>query len=96
MPAAHRQFDGRSCGAITIVSGQGSVYVNNKLWAVDGDQNSHGAGGLRPSGSSVYVEGKLVIVNSPDSAAPDRLCPVVGGSHCAPSTSEGSGDVSAY
>jgi len=38
MPAAHRHDDLRVCGATTIVSGQGTVFVNGKLWAVEGDE----------------------------------------------------------
>ena len=96
MPAAHRDGDARICGASTVVGGQGSVFVNGSLWAVSGDPNSHGGGGLIPSGATVYVEGTLVIVHAPDSAAPDALCPPIGPPHCAPDTAGGSGDVFAY
>lgn len=96
MPAAHRHGDSRTCGATTIVSGQSSVYVNGQLWAVEGDQNSHGSGALQASGSTIKINGKNIIVNAPDSASADNLCPIVGGPHCAPATASGSGDVSAY
>lgn len=96
MPAAHLHGDTRICGATTIVTGQSTVYVNGKLWAVDGDANSHGGGQLQASGSTVIINGKPVIVNAPDSASPDGLCPIPGGPHCAPATASGSGDVSAY
>lgn len=96
MPPAHRHDDLRSCGATTVVNGQGTVTVNGKLWAVDDDPNSHGSGGLIPSGSTVTIEGKLVIVHSADSAKPDNLCPVIGPPHCIPETAQGSSDVSAY
>ena len=46
MPSVHRDGDGRICGATTIVSGNSTVYANNKLVAVNGDPNSHGGGGL--------------------------------------------------
>lgn len=94
MPAAHRDGDGRVCGASTTVGGQSTVFVNGRLWAVSGDPNSHGGGGLIPSGSTVFVEGKPVIVDAPDGAAPDALCPAP--PHCAPDTAGGSPDVFAY
>lgn len=94
MPAAHRHGDGRICGATTVVSGQSTVYVNGQLWAVAGDGNSHGGGALSPSGSTIEINGKKIIVNAPDGAAADSLCPIP--PHCGPSTSGGSGDVFAY
>lgn len=95
MPAAHRQDDSRACGATTIVSGQATVFVNNKLWAVAGDPNTHGSGALIASGSTVRINNKLVIING-DSASPDDLCVPLGGAHCAPSATSGSGNVSCY
>ena len=41
MPAAHRNGDLRTCGATTSVTGQSTVTVNGKLWAVLGDKDSH-------------------------------------------------------
>ena len=41
MPGAHRDRDRRFCGAKTIVTGQSSVLVNNKLWAVEGDRDTN-------------------------------------------------------
>jgi uncharacterized Zn-binding protein involved in type VI secretion len=38
----HRNGDSRACGASTTVTGQSTVYVNNKLVAVQNDPNSHG------------------------------------------------------
>ena len=96
MPSAHRDTDPRTCGAITTVTGQSSVFVDDLLWAVIGDPNNHTGGALSPSGSTVFVEDKLVIINAPDSAAPDDLCPIPGGNHCNPQTAGGSGTVSAY
>lgn len=94
MPAAHRHGDARVCGATTQVAGQGTVYVNGQLWAVDGDPNSHGGGGLIPGGGGeVYIEGKKVIVNAADNANPDALCIPIGPPHCNPATAAGSGDV---
>lgn len=63
MPGAHRNSDTRYCGAATIVTGQGNVYVNGLLWAVEEDENSHGGGGLvSVVGSTVNINGKKVIV----------------------------------
>lgn len=96
MSAAHLDGDARICGATTVVVGQSTVLVNSKLWAVEGDPNTHGAGNLIPSGSTVFIEGKPVIVHAADAAVADNLCPSLGGNHCAPATAAGSGDVNAY
>jgi hypothetical protein len=96
MPEVHRDGDGRVCGASTVVVRQSTVYANGKLWAVQGDPNSHGGGALSASGSGVFVESTPVIVHAPDSAAPDALCIPIGGLHCAPATASGSPDVFAY
>lgn len=84
MPGVHRNTDQRACGAATRVAGQGTVYVNGLLVSVDKDPNSHGGGALNASNPNVYVNGKLVVVQS-NSASPDALCPLPGGSHCNPS-----------
>lgn len=68
---AHRDGDERQCGASTVVTGQSTVFVNGKLWAVDNDPNSHGGGELAPEDAGVYVEGKPVVVHRPDTAAID-------------------------
>ena len=95
--AAHRNGDLRTCGASTIVTNQSTVFVNNRLWAVEGDKNSHGNGDLIPvTGTTIFVENKLVIVHGPDSASADDLCPIDGEPHCTPFTAEGSGDTEAY
>jgi uncharacterized Zn-binding protein involved in type VI secretion len=73
-----------------VVSGQTTVFVNGQLWAVQGDQNTHGGGSLIPSGSTVKVQGIPVIVHSPDSANPDNA------DHTNPATAGGSGTVNAY
>jgi hypothetical protein len=96
MPPAHRQGDARTCGATTVVSGQSTTFVDGKLWAVEGDPNTHSAGGLIPSGSSVLIQGKKVIVNAPDDANPDALCPIANAQHCTPKTAAGSGTTNAY
>jgi len=89
MADAHRQDDSRACGATTIVSGQTFVKVDGKLWAVDGDQNTDGDGGLITTHSWLTIAGKGIIVVG-DSAAADSLCIPLGGAHCGPSASSGS------
>jgi len=89
----HRDTDSRTCGATTTVVNQSSVYANGLLVAVNGDPNTHGGGGLIAASDNVYVEGQLVVNDSPDNANPDSLCPPLGGAHCNPATAEGSSDV---
>lgn len=96
MPEAHRNGDSRTCGAATVVQNQSTVFVNGELWAVEGTINSHDEGGLIPTGQTVFIEGKRVIVHTPDHASADGLCPLLGGEHCDPKTAEGSPNVSAY
>ena len=88
MPSAHTQTDIRTCGGTTIVVGQSFVYVNGKLWAVEGDPDNHGHGELIASQSFVLISGIPAILDG-DSAAPDDLCPVPGGPHCSPSAAAG-------
>jgi hypothetical protein len=96
MPAIHRNNDPRSCGATTIVEGQNlerPVYANTHLVSVDGDPNTHGGGALNAANNNVYINNKLVVNHTPENAAPDDLCPPLGGDHCAPVTAGGSPDV---
>jgi len=86
---AHRQDDQRSCGATTVVTGQSFVKIANKLWAVEGDKNTHGEGALIASKSFVKIGGKKVIVVN-DNTYQDNLCPVAGGEHCNPKARTGS------
>jgi hypothetical protein len=95
MRPAHRQGDSRVCDAITEVVGQSTVFVNDLLWAVQNDPDTHGDGGLIPTGTTVFIEDKLVIVHTPDHAQPDDLCPFQA-IHCDPMTAQGSGDTFAY
>jgi len=93
MVQAHRHGDSRFCGATTNVEGQTTVRVNGKLWAVEGDPNTHGEGRLiSVVGNTVRIGGKLVIVAVGDNAAGDMA------GHIPSSTkpSGHSGDVSAY
>lgn len=89
MPAAHRHGDLRVCGATTVVAQQ-FCKVNGKLWAVDGDVNTHGDGQLIHTQSFVKIGGIPVIIHSPDPAQPDDLCPILNTNHCLPATAEGS------
>jgi hypothetical protein len=91
---AHRHGDARVCGATTVVTGQSNTYVDGKLWAVEGDPNTDGGGGLIASQSATFIEGKRVIVHAPDSAAPDMLCPIAP-VHCLPATAQGSATTNA-
>ena len=75
MPGIHRHGDSRFCGATTIVSGQSTLYINNKLAAVEGDQNTHGNGQLISSygNGSFLVENKKIICAIGDTASADNL-----------------------
>lgn len=75
MPGAHRHDDVRFCGAKTIVTGQSSVIVNGRLWAVEGDKDTHcNQGDLSAvyGTPSIQIEGKFIICGVGDIAAPDR------------------------
>jgi len=82
MPGAHRNGDSRSCGAATVVTGQNNVYVNGQLWAVEGDDNTHGSGPLRAlhGSNNVYVGGQKAIcaVGSDTVSSDDNLLHGVG------------------
>jgi hypothetical protein len=74
MKPAHRHGDSRICRATTVVTGQSTVTVDGKLWAVKGDPNTDGGGALiNTTGSSVTINGIPVIVHGPDNADSDRL-----------------------
>ena len=89
MPAAHVNGQFRSCGATTVVEGQENVWVNDELWAVEEDPNSHGGGGLisETEPLEVFINDMKVINNTPDGAYPDSA------GHVYPSTAEGSENV---
>jgi uncharacterized Zn-binding protein involved in type VI secretion len=59
---------------------------------VNGDNNTDGGGALVAGTKNVFINGKAV-VNVGDSAAPDALCPIPGGNHCAPNATGGLGTV---
>jgi uncharacterized Zn-binding protein involved in type VI secretion len=68
----------------------------SELWAVAGDENTHGAGNLIPDNpQTVFIEGTSVIEHD-DPAEPDALCPLLGPPHCSPSTLNGSSTVFVY
>ena len=92
MPKAHRNTDLRACSATTSVVGQSTVKVNSLLWAVKDDPNSHGAGNLINTVTTVRIEGKLVIVHSPDPATGD----LAGHLPSSTKTAQGSPNVYAY
>lgn len=92
MPQAHRDGDLRACEATTVVVGQSTVFANGKLWAVENDPNTHGGGGLIPTGHTVFIEGKPVIVHTPDLAKVDGLDHV----GAEDETAQGSDSVFAY
>ena len=100
MPKAHRNDDARFCGATTIVQGQSTVFVNNKLWAVEGDPNSHVHGELVCiySKKNIFIENKHAIVAIGDIAEPDGPDAPMFPIHPYPPTDplEGSDNVIAY
>jgi uncharacterized Zn-binding protein involved in type VI secretion len=71
------------------VTGQNFVYVNGKLWAVEGDGDSHGGGGLVPGViANMWINGKRAI-GVGDAAGADALCGSLHGDHCNPSATTG-------
>tara|TARA_B100000287_G_scaffold117860_1_gene109744 strand:- start:1428 stop:1715 length:288 start_codon:yes stop_codon:yes gene_type:complete len=90
MPPIHRHGDTRACGATTIVSGQSTVFANEKLVAVNGDPNSHGGGALIAGSKNVFIKGIAVVNHTPDGASADSLLINL---HSAPVTASGSPDV---
>jgi hypothetical protein len=91
MPAVHRNGDSRSCGATTIVTGQGTVYVNNKLVSVQGDKNTHINGALLASVNpgTVFAENKEIVVVGSDASGDNS-------GHNNPKAASGSGNVFAF
>jgi|TARA_B110000503_G_scaffold137242_1_gene221138 hypothetical protein len=72
----HRQGDKRSCGASTITK-TSKVRVNGKFISVEGDTNTHGGGGLKPSVTQgrVRAEGKSVIILNDNASADNHSLP---------------------
>ncbi len=69
MPAIHRNGDPRACGATTIVSGQSTVFANQKLVAINGNLSSHGAAALNAGSKNVFIAGVAVVNNTADTAS---------------------------
>ena len=87
----------RACGATTKVVNQSTVFVNNELWAVVGDLDTHGDGGplTNTTGDAVFIENKNVIVHGPDKTTGPCISPF----HPSPDTNQtaqGSGDTLCY
>ena len=65
-----------------------------ELWAVEGDTNSHGGGGLiADNPRTVFING-IAVIEHQDPAHPDNLCPA--SPHCNPATDNGSSTVFVY
>lgn len=79
MPGCHRNNDARYCGALTIVTNQSTVYVNNELWAVHGDRDTHITGDLiaayGPKTANVEIENIKVICAPGDHAQTEPVPP---------------------
>lgn len=88
----HRDTDFRICGARTEATNHG-VTANSLLIAILGDSCNHDDGALQASANKVTAGGKCVVLNKPDLAAPDGLCPLLNALHCAPVTDGGSDNV---
>lgn len=91
----HRQGDSRSRGATTKVTGQGNVFVNDRLGSVQGDPNTHGAGALSASNNdgTVFINNKKVVLKG-SSAAIDNHRNFFGfRDHPNPKATGASGDV---
>ena len=71
MPPAHRDGDPRYCGAATTVQLQDFVFVDDRLWAVQGDPCSHGDGPLLAvyGDLNVFIDDILIIVAPDDTAS---------------------------
>ena len=70
--------------------GNGHIYANNLLVAVTGETNDHGGGGFsEPSGRTVYINGKKVIMNG-DTAGGDNEGHPGGEPPLTPNASQGS------
>lgn len=58
MPGCHREGDLRFCGANTVNVAQQTVFVNGKLWACEGDPNSHMASPNTANGALISIYGR--------------------------------------
>lgn len=88
----------RYCGALTQVTGQGSVFINSVLAAVEGDKGSHGDEGDLVAAygpGNIFIEGKKLIVAMGDRALPDIVGTLIH-PFCPTGPSQGSSNVFAY
>ena len=72
MPGVHLHGYARVCSATTIASAKRVYSDGGRLWAIDGDVNSHGAGGLIAGSRRVFSNGELVVNHTPDLAVGDN------------------------
>lgn len=72
MALAHRNGDKRFCDGETIVEGNSTVFVNGKLWAIEGNVDSHEMGNLVVIGQRTVKIGGIPAVGAlKDTAVPD-------------------------
>ena len=98
MPPVHCDKKSRFCGATTQVTGQNSVYVNNKLVAVEGDRDDHSNLGdlIQQYGEgNIFINNIKIIVGPGDKAQPDSIG-IVQHPFSPTDPAEGSQDVFAY
>ena len=87
MPGVHLNGYTRVCGAGTIATAKRVYSDGGKLWAINGDVNSHGGGALIAGSRRVFSNGQAIVNHTPDGSAADALCPAP--PHCAPVTAQG-------
>ena len=98
MPPVHCDKKRRFCSAETSVTGQNSVYVNNKLVAVEGDKDDHSNRGdlIQQYGEgNIFINNIKIIVGPGDKALPDSIG-IVQHPFSPTDPAEGSQDVFAY
>lgn len=89
----HRQNDSRDCGAGTVTRCT-NVRVNGRFISIEGDTNTHGAGGLIATETVGSVRANNIpVILQRDPAKADKLCP--GDSHCNPKARSASPNVRA-
>ncbi len=87
MPGVHLNGYTRVCGAGTIATAKRVYSDGDRLWAINGDVNSHGGGALVAGSRRVFSNGQPIVNHTPDGSAADALCPAP--PHCAPVTAQG-------
>ncbi len=66
----------------------------SKLWAVQGDPNTHGGGSLIAENPQTVFVNSIPVIEHEDPANPDSLCPA--SPHCNPKTAEGAPSTFVY